>query len=539
MRLRTGLLAGVLATAAASSPWVADRGDGTYQNPVLYADYSDPDVVRVGRDFYLTASSFNQVPGLPILHSRDLVNWELVGHALPRLPSPAFDTPQHGKGVWAPAIRYHDGRFWIYYPDPDSGIWVVTAPRATGPWSEPRLVKGGKGLIDPCPLWDDDGQVYLVHAWARSRAGFANVLTLNRLTPDGLHAADEGHVIIDGSAIPGYATLEGPKAYKHRGEYWIFAPAGGVQRGWQSVFRARSIEGPYANRIVLTQGSTDVNGPHQGAWIDTPSGQDWFVHFQDHDVYGRVIRLEPMAWRADGWPVLGDDPDGDGTGEPVRGGTKPDVPPQRVLTPATSDEFGGPRLGLQWQWEANPSAAWLSLDERKGWLRLYSQRGPASMDRPNLLLQKWPAPAFTATAAVRAHPMVDGERAVLIVFGRTSAWIGVQRIGEMLQLVRGTAESGAGDALAPVAPLRPGIIVYLRVIIHEGGRCTFSYSTDGRTYHEAADPFVATPGIWVGAKVGLAATAPAGKGATGYSDWDWFRITAAPAGGGPLAENRR
>jgi beta-xylosidase len=160
--------------------WQPDRLDGTYKNPVLHADYSDPDVVRVGDDYWLVSSSFNHVPGLPILHSRDLVNWELVGHALPRLlPENIFNTPQHGKGVWAPSIRFHAGKYWIYYPDPDFGIYLVTATDPRGPWSAPVLVKGGRGIIDPCPFWDDDGRVYLIHGWAASRANIKNVLTLH------------------------------------------------------------------------------------------------------------------------------------------------------------------------------------------------------------------------------------------------------------------------------------------------------------------------------------------------------------------------
>ncbi len=269
-----------------TAPWVPDKGDGTYQNPILHADYSDPDVVRVGDDYYMTASSFTCSPGLPILHSRDLVNWRLIGHALRgQVPEQVFATPQHGKGCWAPAIRHHDGKFWIYYPDPDFGIYVVTAVRPEGPWSDPVLVKVGKGLIDPCPLWDDDGQVYLVHAWARSRAGFANILTLTRLSPDGLRAIDSGRTIVNGDEIQGYTTLEGPKFYKRDGYYWIFAPAGGVQRGWQSAFRSRGVDGPYEHRIVLHQGGTDINGPHQGAWVQTPNGDHWFFHFQDLAVY--------------------------------------------------------------------------------------------------------------------------------------------------------------------------------------------------------------------------------------------------------------
>jgi beta-xylosidase len=273
-----------LGTAA---QWAPDRGDGSYRNPVLHADYSDPDVIRVGDDYYLTASSFSCTPGLPILHSRDLVNWTIVNHALPRqVPEDVFAGVQHGKGCWAPAFRHHDGKFWIYYPDPDFGIYAVTATDPAGAWSAPTLVKAGKGLIDPCPFWDDDGRAFLIHAWAKSRSGINNILTLQRLSSDGLRVEGEARTVVDGSALPGYTTLEGPKLHKRAGYYYVFAPAGGVQRGWQSVFRSRNIEGPYEARIVLRQGGSAINGPHQGAWVETGRGEDWFLHFQDKDAYG-------------------------------------------------------------------------------------------------------------------------------------------------------------------------------------------------------------------------------------------------------------
>ncbi|HWU12462.1 MAG TPA: family 43 glycosylhydrolase, partial [Caulobacter sp.] len=163
------------ALAQAGPPaFAADQGDGTYRNPVLAGDYSDPDVVRVGETYYLTASSFTNVPGLPILKSMDLVNWTLIGHALPWItPVAHHATPRRGGGVWAPAIRHHDGKFMIYYPDPDFGIFLVTATDPAGPWSAPVLVDDSKGAIDPAPFWDDDGQGWLVHGWARSRAGIA------------------------------------------------------------------------------------------------------------------------------------------------------------------------------------------------------------------------------------------------------------------------------------------------------------------------------------------------------------------------------
>jgi beta-xylosidase len=543
--MRKTMLAGVMVLAgmavvfaqAQKAPWVPDRGHGTYTNPVIHADYSDPDVVRVGDDYYLVASSFNAVPGLPILHSRDLVNWQLIGHALPRLvPEDVFSTPQHGKGPWAPAIRHHGGRFWIYYPEPDLGIYAISAVNAAGPWSLPVLVKPGRGLIDPCPFWDDDGSVYLVHAWARSRAGFANVLTLNRLAPDGSRVADEGRVIIDGDKLPGYSTLEGPKMYKRAGCYWIFAPAGGVKQGWQSAFRSRSITGPYEDRIVLAQGTTDINGPHQGAWVTTASGQDWFVHFQDLDAYGRVVHLQPMAWRADGWPVMGTDEDGDGKGEPVRTHAKPSVGrPSAMAAPPTSDEFDRRTLGLQWQWQANPDQGWMSLTAGPGVLRLVT-RAQANPDNlwmtPNLLLQKWPAPAFVVTTTVRFSPGQDGSRAGLIVFGQDYAWAGLQRVNGQVRLVVKTFRNGReakGDAVeqetaneAPPAAI--GSPVYLRVRVAAGGLCRFSASADNVNFAALGGEFVARPGVWVGAKVGVFAVGPPVAVAPDHADWDFFRV---------------
>jgi beta-xylosidase len=534
-RLLTPIVAVFIAVQTAGPlsrhPWVADLGDGTYRNPVLHADYSDPDVVRVGDDYYMTASSFTCAPGLPLLHSKDLVNWRLVGHALPRqVPEDVFSSPQHGKGCWAPSIRHHDGRFWIYYPDPDFGIYVVTARDPAGAWNTPTLVKAGKGLIDPSPLWDDDGQVYLVHAWARSRAGFANILTLNRLSADGLRAVDAGKTIINGDRLQGYSTLEGPKFYKRDGYYWIFAPAGGVKTGWQSAFRSRSVDGPYEDRIVLHQGRSDINGPHQGAWVQTPGGEHWFFHFQDMDAYGRVVHLQPMTWRADGWPVMGTDPDNDGTGEPVRTWRKPKVAGTHPVTvPDTSDEFSSSRLGLQWQWQANPQEGWMSLRASPGRLRQYSRPAAAAdtlWTTPNLLLQKWPAPAFVVTAALSFSPATDGESAGLLVFGQDYAWIGLRRIGNQLRLVLRRAQNarngGGEQELASVDVSQPR--VQLRVTVAAGGKCVFAYSLDQRTFKSLGDEFIAEPGVWVGAQVGVFAAAAPGVASSGHADWDFFQI---------------
>lgn len=532
LRASVGVAAGSMvlswpdAQAEARLPWVADLGDGRYQNPVLYADWSDPDAVRVGRYFYLVASTFNRIPGLPILRSTDLVNWTIIGHALTELaPRDHFSVPQHGNGVWAPAIRHHDGKFWIFYPDPDFGIFVTTAIDPRGPWTSPHPLKPGLGFIDPCPLWDDDGQAYLIHAWAKSRAGINNLLTLHRMSPDGTRLLDEGRTVVDGAAIPGYTTLEGPKLYKRDGWYWIFAPAGGVKRGWQSAFRSRDIWGPYENRIVLAQGDTPVNGPHQGAWVTTAGGEDWFLHFQDREAYGRVVHLQPMRWRDDGWPVMGVD-DGTGTGSPVLVHTKPKVHgPVRVTAPAISDEFTGRELGGQWVWQANAVHTWWALRRRR--LVLDCWPSPVTHDLrqlPNVLGQRFPAESFTATTVLTLSTTTPGARAGLVVLGATYAWLGLRQAGDRIELVYRTAATGAAevDGAAPVPLDRARIS--LRVTVGPNATCQFAADVDGKGFVPVGAPFSATPGRWIGATVGLFATAPETAGRTGAAEFDWFRV---------------
>jgi beta-xylosidase len=508
----------------AGQAWSPDAGDGRYRNPVVFADYSDPDVVRVGDDYYMTASSFNVFPGLPILHSRDLVHWTLVNHALPGWPDSSFDAPRHGDGVWAPSIRFHDGWFWIFWGDPDRGIYRVRTRDVRGAWEPPVLVHAARGWIDPAPLWDDDGNAYLVHAFARSRSGIKHRLHVNRMDADGTRLLDEGTLVFEDSVA--HPTMEGPKLYRRGGWYYVFAPAGGVPTGWQTVLRSRSVFGPYEDRIVLAQGATPVNGPHQGAWLDTPSGEDWFIHFQDVGAYGRIVHLQPMAWR-DGWPVIGVDADGDGTGEPVLEWTMPNVgAAHSFAVPQTSDEFDGDAPGLQWQWHANPRAAWSSLSARRGWMRLNGQPLPdtaANLWRvPNLLLQKLPAPAFVATAKLSFDGLRPGERAGVVVMGMDYAYLAVRRTDTGAELVHAVArDAHQGGRESEVRVQIRGDSVLLRVTMEDGGRTRFSYSADGTRWEPVGDGFVAREGRWIGAKVGLFALGPAG----GHGDFDWFRIT--------------
>ncbi len=492
-------------------PWTPDQGDGTFRNPILCADYSDPDVIRVGGDFFMTASSFNCTPGLPILHSTDLVNWALIGHALKNVPHPRYAEVQPGCGVWAPAIRFHAGKFWIFFPTPDEGIFVITANDPAGPWSEPHLLQAGKGLIDPCPLWDDDGQAYLVHAYAGSRAGIKHRLCVLPMTPDGSKILGEGKIVFHEPEK--HPTIEGPKFLKKDGWYYILAPAGGVQTGWQVVLRSKNIFGPYAAKIVLAQGDTDINGPHQGALVDTAEGGWWFVHFQDAGVYGRIAHLQPVAWR-DGWPVMGRE------GEPVLRHAKPRIGSgSKIKVPATSDEFESEELALPWQWHANHEDNWFSLAARKGWLRLYSQAAKnVDLGRvPNLLLQKFPARVFQVETELETFPAASGEEAGLVVMGAEYAALTVRhtRLGPEIVF-----KTSAGEhVLQAVAPMR----LRFRVAVADGGLCRFGYDDAAGNPVWLPDFFRAHAGVWIGAKVGIFSIRPAGESG-GHADFNFFRF---------------
>ena len=512
-------LARTLGPVPARAPWSPDLGNGRYRNPILHADYSDPDVIRVGDTYYMVASSFANSPGLPLLTSKDMVNWELTGHALLRLvPESAFATPQHGKGVWAPCLRYHDGKFWIFYPDPDQGVFVTTATSFNGPWSAPHLLLPGKGIIDPTPLWDDDGKAWLLHAWAKSRAGFNNVLTLHRMAPDGRSLqGDKGKVVIDGNRLPAYRTLEGPKLYKADGWYYVFAPAGGVEHGWQSVFRSRSIDGPYEGRIVLAQSTTDINGPHQGAWVRTPEGTDWFYHFQDKRAYGRVVHLQPMRWQ-DGWPLIGEPSGAPGVGQPVLEHAKPVAGAFARREPVAGDEFDGAALGPQWQWAANWQADWYTLGD--GRLRLHAQPAAPLRQLASVLTHKFVAPTFSATANVRLNAARDGDQAGFGIAGLADSWFGLRRVDGATRIVMSRCGEG-GPCVEELGPVLPAPGVRLRIDVTDGARTAFSYSADGRSFVPLGVPFEARMGRWVGAQLALFATGAPGA----YAEIDYVRIT--------------
>ncbi len=521
-----------------SQVWNPDNGDGTYTNPVINADYSDPDVIAVGDDYYLTASSFNCIPGLPILHSRDLVHWELIGHAVQKLePDSVFNAPAHGMGVWAPSIRYHDGEFYIYWGDPDYGVFMVKTKDPAGEWSKPLCVIPGKGLIDTCPLWDEDGRCYLVNGWANSRSRFASVITVRELNAEGTAPIGNPVIVFDGNGTEN-RTCEGPKFYKRDGWYWIMCPAGGVPTGFQLAMRSRSPFGPYECKKVLAQGSSPINGPHQGGWIHTSAGEDWFMHFQDKGAYGRVVHLQPVTWR-DNWPVMGKVPSRGYCGEPYVTYTKPKSKYNDVYTPVESDEFDTPLMGLQWQWHANYQETF-GMPTSLGVFRVYTYKSDDRIwNTPNLLLQKTPADVFTATAKLTLTAKDQEQMGGIIMMGLDYSALVVKRVGDVFQLQQITclnADKGKAEQVKVLAELKPTAAdeidyqpalheqVYLRMNVNNG-KVNFMYSTNGKKYQKVGEEFTMREGKWIGAKVGFVAQEPAGKTNRGWIDVDWFRVT--------------
>ena len=529
-----------------SEVWSPDNGDGTYTNPVINADYSDPDVCvgANGENYYMTASSFNCIPGLPILHSRDLVNWEIIGHALTSLYEgdaeleKHFSTPQHGNGVWAPSIRYHDGWYYIYWGDPDFGVYMVKTQDPAGKWEKPLCVIKGQGYIDTCPLWDDDGRCYLVNAWANSRSKFASVLTVREMSADGTIPIGQPVIVFDGNGTEN-RTCEGPKFYKRNGWYWIMCPAGGVPTGFQLAMRSKSPYGPYESKIVLAQGNTPINGPHQGGWVQTKYGEDWFLHFQDKEAYGRVVHLNPVDWSS-GWPVMGNN------GQPVTTYRKPKsstvYSQNAIVNPVESDEFNLPLIGRQWQWQANYDEKF-GVPTAFGTFRIYTYKLSNGWKNfwevPNLLLQKTPADEFTVITKIRMTSKADGQFGGLIMMGLDYSAIVVKRVGRLFQLIQMTCQAAdkgnpqTENVIATLEPTaedktdyKPGIHrdIFLRLTVSHS-KVRFAWSQNGKKFTDCGEEFLMKEGKWIGAKFGFISAETDPKCDRGWVDADWIRVT--------------
>lgn len=504
-----------------------DLGNGFYRNPILYADYSDPDAIRVGDDYFMIASSFCNAPGVPLLHSKDLVNWKVINYVWDAVPEKRYAKPIHGCGAWAPAIRYHEGVYYCFIPMPDEGIYVSKTTDPWGKWDKPYNLRPGAGWIDPCPFWDEDGRAYMVAGVAKSRIGYKSVLHVVEMTPDATALIGEEVKVFDGN-LNDQETIEGPKMYKRNGYYYIFAPAGGVKVGWQTVLRSRNIFGPYEYKVVMRQGDTEINGPHQGAWVDTPSGENWFLHFQDVYAAGRITHLQPMTWLDNDWPIIGVAKDGNDYGEPVIEYKKPAIEGNfEICTPDASDDFKSGKLGLQWQWNANCRPFWYSFNENGIVLdAVYNRNCDAVSDLPNLLLQKWPAPAFSCVTELDYSNLSNGNYAGIVNMGTTYAALVVECLDGAYQLVAYTGEQTFNGVewdtveeknVLNIAKLN-GSKIRLGYTVTPSGlrdlsakekdfpceKVTLSYYDENGAKQDVLE-FDSQPGRWVGTKVGIVA----------------------------------
>ena len=471
-----------------------DQGNGTFINPVLNADYSDPDVIRVGDKYYMVASDFHFM-GMQVLESTDMVNWRIVSQVFDHLDYPGWNENKHfGGGSWAPSIRWHDGRFYVFFCTYEEGLFMSSATDARGPWTPLHCLREIPKWEDPCPLWDDDGQAYLGRS--RHRAG---PIIVHKMSADGRELLDDGVTVYTGP------VAEGTKFLKRNGFYYLIIPEGGVGQGWQTMLRSRSIYGPYEKRVVLEQGSTSVNGPHQGALVDSDDGQWWFYHFQETSPRGRGVHLQPARWKDD-WPQMGVDIDGNGIGEPVYVWQNPLT--SSPMLPQTSDEFDGQELfwvgnrqrllGVQWQWNHNPDDNAWSLNTHKGWLALEAHCSNSLKESRNMLTQKAMGYISKADIKMDCSHLAEGTHAGLLCTGKSFMGIGVcmENGKRWVYLEK--------DGKREVVKQLKGTIVYLRAEVNSRENIhQFLVSNDSKRFTPVGEGFPMQMGSWKGTRVGL------------------------------------
>jgi len=500
--------------AALGTSW-GDLGDGTYANPIIPGDYSDIDAIRVGDDYYAISSTFHYSPGVVILHSRDLVNWRIVGHAIGDItqigPEMNWDRmSRYGRGVWAGSIRYHDGKFWIYFGTPDEGFFVTTAAQAGGPWSPLQHVMTARGWDDCCPFWDDDGQGYFV----ATNFSDGYKIHLFKLTADGL------------GLLPGFDRVlysskgsEANKLYKINGTYYhYFSEVHGGHRD-AMMRRATSLDGPWETRQLNRVDKAIDREPNQGGLIQTPSGAWWFLTHQGSAAWeGRTMALLPVTW-VDGWPIIGQ-VEADGIGTMVWQAKKP-VNGEMAERPQTDDEFSGPALGPQWEWNYQPRAEKWSLSERPGFLRLHSFRPLRADDFSSvgdLLTQRsMKTAANVATIKLEMGGMKDGDEAGLCHFAQAFAAIEVRQSPE----ARRIEYDARGKSIA--GPAVTGTGLWLRSTWDYNGVSQFSYSLDGVRFVDFGPPYQLVWQSYRGDRTGIYMYNRNGDG--GFADIDWFHYS--------------
>jgi len=474
-----------------------DQGDGTYQNPILPADYSDLDCIRVGSDYYAVSSTFQYSPGFVILHSKDLVNWKIIGHAVndistisPELNWEKMNT--YGRGIWAGAIRYHDDKFWVYFGDPDQGYFMTTASNVEGPWEPLHQVLDEKGWDDGCPFWDDDGQGYFIGT--NFSDGYK--IHLFKMTADGKSLIKESDKVIYQSK-----GSEANKLFKIGDTYYHFFSE--VKGGGRVVMmeRSKNIYGPYEGPKQLSYSQKEYHEPNQGGIVQTQKG-DWYFlthHGSSGDWAGRVMSLLPVNW-VDGWPILGK-VDSNNIGSMVWEGEIP-IKGQKKEQMQTSDDFKEAKLGVQWEWNYQPRAEKWSLKEHKGWLRLHAFTPLKTNDllkAGNTLTQRsMRTTANEVVIKLAVKGMKNGQNAGLTHFGSPNyAAIGISCEGTKKYI----AYNLKGKILKGAEINQD--VVWLRSSWGLDGLTQFEYSVDGKNYIAFGEPYQLKWGAYRGDRIGI------------------------------------
>lgn len=464
--------------AASSAPktWTADNGNGTYSNPLFYDEFSDPDLIRVGEDYYLTGTTMHAMPGLPVLHSKDLVNWEFLSYAADRLdfgPEYRLENGKeiYGQGVWAPSFRYCNGTFYIFDNIRGQPTQLFHSRSPAGPWTRTPMKRA---FHDLSILFDDDGKTYVI--W-----GYRNIMMaqLNEDLTDEVPGTER--TIIPSSAGMG----EGSHFYKINGKYYITSAWYlGTMR--MPCARADRPEGPYEVLPAISQGEDfgiAHGAMHQGGIVSTPSGEWWGFSMMDFNSLGRLTGLSPVTWK-DGWPYFGLPGN---LGRTPRTWVKPNT--GHVSRPSApyerNDDFSGTKLKPVWQWNHAPDDSRWSLTERPGYLRLHSLPAPDFWRARNSLTQRAIGLESTPTAVLDAAGMEPGDMAGLGLLNSPYAWIGVRRTGDELTVEQYDQKSGETVR----APVRSGRVWLRAQCSFATEKARFSYSTDGKRFTGLGSPF--------------------------------------------------
>ena len=454
------------------SHW-GDQGDGTYRNPVLPSDYSEIDCIRVGDDFYAVSSTFQYSPGMIVLHSKDLVNWTIKGHAVSDVTQIGKELNwdrmnRYGRGIWAGAIRYHNEKYYLYFGTPDEGLFMTTASDPAGPWEPLHCMKAERGWDDCCPFFDDDGRAYFVAT--HFAAGYKTYLY--RMTPDGKNLIEDSKVLVNEGA-----GREANKLYKFNGTYYHFYSEVSDGR-YVMMQRASSIAGPYTEKKQLSRTQRHFNEPNQGGIVEGPDGKWYFLTHHGSGYWaGRIASLLPIHW-IDGWPIIGE-PDKDKIGTMVWQAAKPSncYP---IQTPQSSDDFDKLSLGPQWEWNHQPRNEMWSLTDRPGHLRLKAFRPLQNDDlfkAGNTLTQRCFGTARNEVIVrIDLAGMADGQRAGLCHYAGSFAMMGVcQNDGKRRLEFQSGEERVTGSEWTDH-------LIWLRSVWGLDGKADFFFSTDGKDF---------------------------------------------------------